>query len=78
MKDVALRYMRMAGFVHRDVSTGNCLWHAASSRGKLSDIEYARPFDELIGHDPRTVCFPTLCPVIYAHFSKGNSSLHGC
>ncbi|KAJ6511334.1 hypothetical protein C8R47DRAFT_1314332 [Mycena vitilis] len=49
-----LRYMRLAGFVHRDVSPGNCLWHGPSGKAKISDLEYARPFSELSGHEPRT------------------------
>ncbi|KAJ7625013.1 hypothetical protein DFH06DRAFT_1229583 [Mycena polygramma] len=49
-----LRYMRLAGFVHRDVSPGNCLWHGPSGKAKISDLEYARPFSELSGHQPRT------------------------
>ncbi|KAJ6477386.1 hypothetical protein C8R47DRAFT_1323354 [Mycena vitilis] len=50
----ALRYMYLAGFVHRDISPGNCLWHVPEGRAKISDLEYARPFSELSGHDPRT------------------------
>ncbi|KAJ6511328.1 hypothetical protein C8R47DRAFT_1094681 [Mycena vitilis] len=49
-----LRYMRLAGFVHRDVSPGNCLWHGRSGKAKISDLEYARPFSELSGLEPRT------------------------
>ncbi|KAG6816598.1 hypothetical protein H0H93_007895, partial [Arthromyces matolae] len=50
MTDRAARYLRLAGSVHRDISAGNCLWD-----GKLSDLEYARPYTESVGHDPRTV-----------------------
>ncbi|KAJ7675771.1 hypothetical protein DFH06DRAFT_977041, partial [Mycena polygramma] len=50
----ALRYMCLAGFVHRDISPGNCLWHAPLRQAKISDLEYARPFSELSGHDPWT------------------------
>ncbi|KAG6848302.1 hypothetical protein H0H93_001406 [Arthromyces matolae] len=50
----AARYLRLAGYVHRDISAGNCLWDIAGEKGKLSDLEYARPYDELVGHDPRT------------------------
>ncbi|KAJ6477384.1 hypothetical protein C8R47DRAFT_1289190 [Mycena vitilis] len=49
-----LRYMYLAGFVHRDISPGNCLWHAPMGQAKISDLEYARSFSELSGHDPRT------------------------
>ncbi|KAG6841660.1 hypothetical protein H0H87_011611, partial [Tephrocybe sp. NHM501043] len=51
---LALWYLRKAGYVHRDVSAGNCLWGIASEKGKLSDLEYARPYDELSMHDPLT------------------------
>ncbi|KAG6808406.1 hypothetical protein H0H87_012979, partial [Tephrocybe sp. NHM501043] len=50
----ALWYLRKAGYVHRDVSAGNCLWDIASEKGKLSDLEYARPYDKLSMHDPLT------------------------
>ncbi|KAG6912635.1 hypothetical protein DXG01_013204, partial [Tephrocybe rancida] len=50
----ALWYMRKAGYVHRDVSAGNCLWHIDGKHGLLSDLEYARRYDELAGHDPKT------------------------
>ncbi|KAJ6477383.1 hypothetical protein C8R47DRAFT_1323353 [Mycena vitilis] len=50
----ALRYMHLAGFVHRDISPGNCMWHAPTGQAKISDLEYARSFSELSGHDPRT------------------------
>ncbi|KAG6846912.1 hypothetical protein H0H93_011162 [Arthromyces matolae] len=50
----AARYLRLAGYVHRDISAGNCLWDITGEKGKLSDLEYARPYDEPVGHDPRT------------------------
>ncbi|KAG6905675.1 hypothetical protein DXG01_001313 [Tephrocybe rancida] len=50
----ALWYMRQAGYVHRDVSAGNCLWNIKGKHGILSDLEYARPYREIIGHDPKT------------------------
>ncbi|KAI0044913.1 hypothetical protein FA95DRAFT_1496309, partial [Auriscalpium vulgare] len=44
----ALNLMRLAGYVHRDVSAGNCLWLPAAGnepgRGILADLEYARPY----------------------------------
>ncbi|KAG6915934.1 hypothetical protein DXG01_009228, partial [Tephrocybe rancida] len=49
----ALWYMRMAGYVHRDVSAGNCLRNTDSGHGMLSDLEFARPYDKLVGHDLR-------------------------
>ncbi|KAG6915560.1 hypothetical protein DXG01_010965 [Tephrocybe rancida] len=59
LKDIVtgLNYLRMAGFVHRDISAGNCLWSLKEDqqRGKISDLEYARRYDELVGHaNPRT------------------------
>ncbi|KAG6822276.1 hypothetical protein H0H92_014544, partial [Tricholoma furcatifolium] len=49
----ALWYMWKAGYVHRDVSAGNCLWNGEV--GKLSDLEYAKKHDTLEIHDPVTV-----------------------
>ncbi|KAG6812681.1 hypothetical protein H0H92_001310 [Tricholoma furcatifolium] len=43
----ALRYLRKAGYVHRDISGGNCLWYRTGGMGKISDFEYAKPFAEL-------------------------------
>ncbi|KAF8869095.1 hypothetical protein CPB85DRAFT_1401682 [Mucidula mucida] len=37
-----LEYMRLAGFVHRDISPGNCL--IFNGQTKISDLEYARPY----------------------------------
>ncbi|KAF8909122.1 hypothetical protein CPB85DRAFT_1562600 [Mucidula mucida] len=37
-----LEYMRLAGFVHRDISPGNCLIYKGQT--KISDLEYARPY----------------------------------
>ncbi|KAG6915233.1 hypothetical protein DXG01_012589 [Tephrocybe rancida] len=51
---VALWYMRQAGYVHRDVSARNCLWNIKGKHGILSDLEYARPYRDLAGHDPKT------------------------
>ncbi|EIW83346.1 hypothetical protein CONPUDRAFT_121867 [Coniophora puteana RWD-64-598 SS2] len=51
-----LNYMRQAGWVHRDISGGNCLWHPGSKQGKLADLEYARPYkhNSMLIHDPKT------------------------
>ncbi|KAF8872559.1 hypothetical protein CPB85DRAFT_1349694, partial [Mucidula mucida] len=34
--------LRLAGFVHRDISPGNCLIY--NGQTKISDLEYARPY----------------------------------
>ncbi|KAF8907177.1 hypothetical protein CPB85DRAFT_844531 [Mucidula mucida] len=34
--------MRLAGFVHRDISPGNCLIYKGQT--KISDLEYARTY----------------------------------
>ncbi|KDQ22365.1 hypothetical protein PLEOSDRAFT_1051064, partial [Pleurotus ostreatus PC15] len=59
---VALRLMYCAGWVHRDISSGNILAHRRSSSSpwqvKLSDLEYARQFsdsDRNVGDDPKIV-----------------------
>ena len=57
MRSAALFYMKKAGFVHRDVSAGNCYYFDGS--GKLGDLEYAKRFGELSGFEPRTVCLPS-------------------
>jgi len=51
-----LNYMRLAGWVHRDISGGNCLWDPEAKQGKLADLEYARPYkhSSRLPHDPRT------------------------
>jgi len=51
-----LNLLRLAGWVHRDISGGNCLWHMDGERGKVADLEYAMPYDRSGEHvhDPRT------------------------
>ncbi|KAJ8701489.1 hypothetical protein PTI98_000259 [Pleurotus ostreatus] len=58
---VALRLMYCAGWVHRDISSGNILAHRSSSvtpwQAKVSDLEYARLFsdsDRNVGADLKT------------------------
>ncbi|KAF8867430.1 hypothetical protein CPB85DRAFT_1264456, partial [Mucidula mucida] len=38
---VGLEYLRLAGFVHCDISPGNCLTY--NGQTNISDLEYARP-----------------------------------
>ncbi|KAF8885914.1 hypothetical protein CPB85DRAFT_1459671 [Mucidula mucida] len=40
-----LDYMRLAGFIHRDISPGNCLMYMEERHIKISDLEYARRYD---------------------------------
>lgn len=40
----ALRYMQSAGYVHRDISPGNLLYFSADGTCKISDLEYAKPY----------------------------------
>jgi serine/threonine protein kinase len=47
--------MHKYGYVHRDISTGNILFH--KGRGKLSDLEYSKEMVTGLAHEVRTVCF---------------------
>ncbi|KIY44231.1 hypothetical protein FISHEDRAFT_15017, partial [Fistulina hepatica ATCC 64428] len=40
----ALQLLYLARYVHRDVSAGNVLCYELEEQGKLSDLEYAKPF----------------------------------
>ncbi|KAJ7761584.1 hypothetical protein DFH07DRAFT_705465, partial [Mycena maculata] len=60
-----IMYMRLAGFVHRDISGGNCLWYGPLNQAKISDLEYAKRFSEFSGHDPRTFGTPAFMAVEY-------------
>ncbi|KDQ22368.1 hypothetical protein PLEOSDRAFT_1098298 [Pleurotus ostreatus PC15] len=57
---VALRLMYCAGWVHRDISSGNILAHPSDGawQAKLSDLEYSRRFsfdlERDVGRDPKT------------------------
>ncbi|KIN96006.1 hypothetical protein M404DRAFT_33665 [Pisolithus tinctorius Marx 270] len=48
----ALQFLHSAGWVHRDVSTGNAL--RAGKVGKLADLEYAKRMDSEATHDVPT------------------------
>lgn len=55
---LALRFVHSAGWVHRDISTGNILIDSHGNT-KLADFEYAKKLDDNEGgHEIRTVCFP--------------------
>jgi hypothetical protein len=52
--------MFLAGYVHRDISSGNLLYFepggTAGSRGIIGDLEYAKCYDDgSVGTDPKTV-----------------------
>jgi hypothetical protein len=52
--------MFLARYVHRDISSGNLLYlrlpDGVSGRGILSDLEYAKDYEEEgSGQDPKTV-----------------------
>jgi len=56
----ALQLMFLAGWVHRDISSGNLYWFEGNNgpevRGILADLEYARRFRPSDGNpDPKTV-----------------------
>ncbi|EJF57480.1 hypothetical protein DICSQDRAFT_173936 [Dichomitus squalens LYAD-421 SS1] len=53
---LAVQLLFLAGWVHRDISSGNLLWDPKSKRGILSDLEYAKEFNaEGTGSsDPKT------------------------
>lgn len=46
--------MRLAGYIHRDISPGNCLH--INGRAIITDLEFAKPYARVSVHDPRTVC----------------------
>ena len=46
--------MKTAGYVHRDVSAGNCLFYQSS--GKLADLEYSKLYEDISVSEPKTVC----------------------
>ncbi|KAK0440759.1 hypothetical protein EV421DRAFT_2036642 [Armillaria borealis] len=49
-----LKYLHLASYVHRDMSSGNILL-CSGSRGKISDLEYAKVFQsECPQSDPKT------------------------
>ncbi|KAI9061254.1 hypothetical protein FKP32DRAFT_1594640 [Trametes sanguinea] len=60
---LALQILFLVSWIHRDVSSGNIL--SFNGRGKLSDLEYAKEFNLLIGgrsSDPKT-CTPIFMAV---------------
>jgi serine/threonine protein kinase len=65
-----LKVLYSAGYVHRDISTGNVL--LCETGAKISDLEYARPFEILVNgedaqpqsrlHSPLRKELKTVCP----------------
>ncbi|KAF8874610.1 hypothetical protein BD779DRAFT_1566012 [Infundibulicybe gibba] len=51
---IGIEILHKLGYVHRDVSSGNVL--LCEERGKLSDLEYCKPFSEVGEHEARIVC----------------------
>ena len=83
---LALQLMFCAGWVHRDISSGNIMAHRDSDawQAKLGDLEYAKkypPYDagDEASIDPKTVWFYLVINVslpLTVHF-QGNSLLYG-
>ncbi|TFK28993.1 hypothetical protein FA15DRAFT_744704 [Coprinopsis marcescibilis] len=54
---LGLNIFRQIGFLHRDISTGNCLVYVREGRKpipKISDLEYCKLYEEISEHDPVT------------------------
>ncbi|KAH7881220.1 uncharacterized protein C8R40DRAFT_26445 [Lentinula edodes] len=49
---ICLDLFRIAGFIHLDLSGGNTL--LLEGRGIISDLEYAKRYNEVSSHDPKT------------------------
>ena len=64
--DTALELLIKLGWVHRDVSIGNILWH--NDDGKLADLEYAKRVGYTTSHDLRTAS--ETCIVISQHTER--------
>ncbi|KAF9535393.1 hypothetical protein CPB83DRAFT_901122 [Crepidotus variabilis] len=45
--------MFLGGWVHRDISGGNILRVELSGVGVIADLEYAKPLEDVSGHDPK-------------------------
>ena len=71
--------MRLAGYVHRDISGGNCMWYRTGGRGKISDLEFAKPYTQMACHDPRTVCLSLIVEyhMLTPFFHIGYAAVHG-
>ena len=58
--------MLRAGFVHRDVSAGNCLFDPKTQLGKIADLEYAKHYDDIQVTAVKTVClFDAMCVCVH-------------
>jgi hypothetical protein len=74
---LGLNFMREAGYVHRDISATNCMWDG--SHGKISDLEYAKPYDTIKEHDAITVLRLRLPTHQHAEDNNaGHSRVHAC
>ncbi|KAJ3815640.1 hypothetical protein F5876DRAFT_61400 [Lentinula aff. lateritia] len=52
LKEECLDLLRVAGFIHHDLSGGNTLFF--EGRGIISDLEYCKSYNEVSSHDPKT------------------------
>lgn len=62
--------MRQAGYVHRDISLGNCLLYREANGNislKLSDLKWAKPYEQVSLYEQRVVGAFALHPVDTCH-----------
>ncbi|KAJ3856785.1 hypothetical protein EV368DRAFT_78363 [Lentinula lateritia] len=52
VKEECLDLLRVAGFIHHNLSGGNTLFF--EGRGIISDLEYSKRYNEVSSHDPKT------------------------
>lgn len=83
----ALQLMFCAGWVHRDISSGNIMAYRKNLDNKeqpwrviLADLEYAKrypsPPDYSVSHDPKTVCRRALHSSLLTNSRTGHSVFH--
>ena len=83
---LALLRMHKAGWVHRDISTGNIYLYidpvTGEKRGMLGDLEFAKKVGTGARYDVRIVCnvfitcyqYPLFLMLLYSGYSR----FHGC
>lgn len=81
-----LRLLFLAGWVHRDISSGDILLYQSNNgpgQGKIGDLEYAKEFvdetDHSAGGDPKTVrdVVHLWTPFEFIVFPLGNRYFYG-